>query len=196
MCSKRTASAIAKMAKSGNRFFDNGGMLTVLTLTRTQRKRTKVTKEGRTRTTEVRGQVSMARAHNGLETLCVVAFVCLCVRVLFSAFVPLSGAQSQLTFYQHIAPLVWHRCSPCHRPGEVAPFSLMTYDDVRSRAAQIATVTARRIMPPWKPEPGKGEFRDVRRLTDRELGMLQQWIVEGAAEGDRAHPSQMPRWND
>jgi len=121
----------------------------------------------------------------------------LCVRVLFSASVPLSGAQSQLTFYKDIAPIVWHRCSPCHRAGQVGPFSLMTYDDVRSRAAQIAVVTARRIMPPWKPDPGKGDFMDVRRLTDAELGMLQRWIAEGAPEGDRAHPSQMPPlWND
>ena len=53
----------------------------------------------------------------------------------------------------------------------------MTYDDVRGRAAQIAAVTARRIMPPWKPEPGKGDFTDVRRLTDEELGKLQRWIA-------------------
>jgi tetratricopeptide (TPR) repeat protein len=52
-------------------------------------------------------------------------------------------------------------------------------------------------MPPWKPEPGKGDFKDVRRLTDDELTKLQQWLAEGAAEGDRAHPSQMPPlWND
>jgi tetratricopeptide (TPR) repeat protein len=109
----------------------------------------------------------------------------------------LSGAQSQLTFYKDIAPIVWHRCSPCHRSGEVGPFSLMTYDDVRGRAAQIAAVTARRIMPPWKPEPGKGDFTDVRRLTDEELGKLQRWIAEGVSEGDRAHPSQTPPlWND
>jgi tetratricopeptide (TPR) repeat protein len=118
------------------------------------------------------------------------------LRLLF-CLIPTAASAQPLNFYKDIAPIVWHRCSPCHRPGQVAPFSLMTYDDVRSRAAQIAAVTARRIMPPWKPEPGKGDFTDVRRLTDAELGMLQQWIAEGASEGDRAHPSQIPPlWND
>src|SRR4029077_3080315 len=131
--------------------------------------------EGRT---EVRGEVSMGRAHNGLGILCGVASVSFGVGVPFSASVPLSGAQSQLSFYKDIAPIVWHRCSPCHRSGQVGPFSLMTYDDVRSRAAQIAAVTARRVMPPWKPEPGKGDFKDVRRLTGDELTKLQQWLAE------------------
>src|SRR5204862_6808517 len=84
-----------------------------------------------------------------------------------------SSAQPRLTFHKDIAPIVWHRCATCHRPGEVGPFSLLTYDDVKARAAQIAAVTARRIMPPWKPEPGKGEFQDERRLKDDELQMLQ-----------------------
>jgi tetratricopeptide (TPR) repeat protein len=116
---------------------------------------------------------------------------------LLFCLIPTVASAQPLTFYKDIAPIVWHRCSPCHRAGEVGPFSLMTYDEVRSRAAQIAAVTARRIMPPWKPEPGKGDFRDVRRLTDEELRKLQQWIAEGAAEGDRAHPTQMPPlWSD
>src|SRR5712691_969844 len=86
-------------------------------------------------------------------------------------------AQPRLTFTKDIAPIVWTRCASCHRPGGIGPFSLLTYDDVRGRAAQIAAVTSRRIMPPWKPEAGKGEFQDERRLTDRELESLQQWIA-------------------
>jgi hypothetical protein len=93
--------------------------------------------------------------------------------LLFCLIPTVLSAQPRLTFYQDIAPIVWHRCSPCHRAGQVGPFSLMTYDDVRRHAAQIATVTARRIMPPWKPVHGKGDFQDERRLTDAELGMLQ-----------------------
>src|SRR5438045_2392747 len=82
-------------------------------------------------------------------------------------------AQPRLTFTKDIAPIVWTRCASCHRPGEIGPFSLITYDDVRRHAAQIAAVTARRIMPPWKPVAGKGEFQSERRLTDRELDALQ-----------------------
>jgi len=105
---------------------------------------------------------------------------------------PISSEGAELTFNKDIAPIVWHRCATCHRPGAVGPFSLLTYDDVRARAAQIAAVTARRIMPPWKPEPGKGEFQDERRLKDDELQLLQRWIAEGAVEGDRRTPSQAP----
>src|SRR6059058_5544562 len=95
----------------------------------------------------------------------------------------LASAQPRLTFTKDIAPIIWTRCASCHRPGEIGPFSLVTYDDVRRHVAQIAAVTARRIMPPWKPEPGKGDFQNERRLTDRELDMLQRWIVDGAPEG-------------
>jgi tetratricopeptide (TPR) repeat protein len=97
-----------------------------------------------------------------------------------------AAAQAPVTFSTDVAPIIWARCTSCHRPGEIGPFSLVTYDDVRRRAAQIGTVTARRIMPPWKPVAGKGEFQNERRLTDRELSILQQWIASGAPEGDRS----------
>ena len=70
------------------------------------------------------------------------------------------------TFNRDIAPIVFANCAPCHRPGEAGPFSLLSYTDVRSRARLIAAVTGARYMPPWLPEPGKGEFADERRLTD------------------------------
>src|SRR5439155_11009540 len=95
-------------------------------------------------------------------------------------------AQPRLTFTKDIAPIVWTRCASCHRPGAIGPFSLLTYDDVKRRATLIADVTSRRLMPPWKPLPGKGEFEGARRLTDDELQRIQQWIAEGAPEGDAA----------
>src|SRR5690242_21492414 len=74
-----------------------------------------------------------------------------------------------VTFNKHIAPLVYRYCSSCHRPGEAAPFPLLTYGDVRKRAEQIVEVTKRRYMPPWLPGPGYGEFAGERRLTDTQL---------------------------
>src|SRR5436189_85361 len=68
------------------------------------------------------------------------------------------------TFTRDVAPLVFKNCAACHRPGEVAPFSLLTYADVKKRAGLIKKSTANRFMPPWKPLPGHGEFRDTRRL--------------------------------
>ena len=118
------------------------------------------------------------------------------VAFVFAAWPSLAAGQPRLTFNKDIAPIVWTRCASCHRPGEIGPFSLLTFEDVSRRASQIAAVTSRRIMPPWKPEAGKGEFQDERRLTDRELESLQQWIASGAAEGDAADLPAMPNWKD
>jgi tetratricopeptide (TPR) repeat protein len=68
----------------------------------------------------------------------------------------------------------------------MAPFSLLTYQDVKSRAKQITTVTASRRMPPWLPEPGHGSFSGERRLDQREIDTIRQWVEEGATEGDPA----------
>src|SRR5438093_333712 len=94
--------------------------------------------------------------------------------------------------FNDIAPIVWRRCTTCHRPGAIGPFSLATYEDVKRRATQIKIVTARRIMPPWKPEPAKGDFESERRLTDSELEQIQRWIADGAIEGDSKDLPPMP----
>lgn len=88
-----------------------------------------------------------------------------------------------VTFNKDIAPIVFERCAPCHRPGQSAPFSLLNYHDVEKRARQIADLTQRRYMPPWLPEPGYGEFANERRLNDRELDLIRQWVKQGALEG-------------
>src|SRR3954470_10839126 len=107
-----------------------------------------------------------------------------------------SLASAQPTFTKDIAPIIRTRCTPCHRPGEIGPFNLITYDDVRRHATQIADATARRIMPPWKPVAGTGDFQDARRLTDRELDALQRWIASGAAEGDASALPPAPNRTD
>ena len=88
-----------------------------------------------------------------------------------------------VTFHKEIEPIIRQRCVTCHRPGQSGPFNLITFDDVHKRTKQIAEVTASRYMPPWLPEPGYGEFAGERRLTTDELGLIQQWIREGAVEG-------------
>jgi tetratricopeptide (TPR) repeat protein len=116
--------------------------------------------------------------------------------VLFLLHPALLHAQPRLTFTKDIAPIVWNRCASCHRPGEIGPFSLITYDDVRRHATQIADVTARRLMPPWKPVAGTGDFQRARRLTDPELQSLQQWIAGGTPEGDASALPPPPNWSD
>ena len=99
-----------------------------------------------------------------------------------------------LTFNREIAPIIFQHCAECHRPGAPGPFSLLTFADVAKRARQIADVTRRRVMPPWLPEPGHVRFLEERGLSVDELGMLQQWVAEGAREGDPAHLPAPPAW--
>jgi tetratricopeptide (TPR) repeat protein len=119
------------------------------------------------------------------------------VSVAVAAFRGSAATQApRVTFNKHIAPLVFDRCGKCHRPGGLAPFSLLTYSSVRQRATQIAAVTRSRIMPPWKVEPGSGEFLGLEPLTDEEIGLIQRWTDEGAVEGDTRDLPRMPQWND
>ena len=103
-------------------------------------------------------------------------------------------AQTTMTFNRDIAPLVFTHCASCHRPGEIGPFSLLSYSDVRQHATQIASVTARRLMPPWKPTPGVGEFIDARALTDEQIARFQQWVAQGEVEGNPADLPPQPEW--
>jgi Flp pilus assembly protein TadD len=106
---------------------------------------------------------------------------------LFVGMAPLAhSAQSAITYYKHIAPILLEHCAPCHRPGEAGPFSLLTYADARSRARVIAEVTRKRYMPPWLPEPGYGEFAEARRLTGFQIEQIGKWAAEGAPEGNAA----------
>jgi tetratricopeptide (TPR) repeat protein len=95
-------------------------------------------------------------------------------------------AEQPVTFSRDIAPILFARCATCHREGGSAPFALLTYQDARSRASQIAVVTATRTMPPWQPEPGHGEFAGSRRLSDEEIRVFREWARSGAPEGDPA----------
>jgi Tfp pilus assembly protein PilF len=89
-----------------------------------------------------------------------------------------------VTFTKDIAPIVFAHCTSCHRPGEVAPFSLQTYADVRQRMTLVADATRRRIMPPWKPQEPHGLFLDDRSLTEQEIQRIQEWAAQGGPEGD------------
>src|SRR5436305_7020451 len=98
------------------------------------------------------------------------------------------------TFNKEIAPILYQNCALCHRPGEVAPFSLLTYADAAKRASLIAGVTASRYMPPWKAEPGVGHFDDERRLTEAQIALIRDWAANGAPEGDPAHAPKPPQF--
>lgn len=95
-----------------------------------------------------------------------------------------STSPPPVTFNRDIAPIVFQYCSPCHRPGEAAPFSLLNYQDTAKFAAQIAVITRRRIMPPWLPAPSDLKFSGELRLSDEQIALFQAWADEGLPEGD------------
>jgi len=99
-----------------------------------------------------------------------------------------------VTFSADIAPIVYHYCAPCHRPGESGPFSLLTYTDVKKHARQIADVTQRRYMPPWLPDPGP--FQDQLRLTDDQIRIFAEWAAAGAPEGDPTETPAPPKFTE
>jgi hypothetical protein len=102
----------------------------------------------------------------------------------------------KVTFSEHIAPIIFRNCTACHRPEEAAPFKLMTYRDVQKRGRTILQVVERRYMPPWQPEPGHGEFRDERRLSDRQIALIRRWVQGGMAEGEPRMLPELPKFQD
>jgi hypothetical protein len=100
-----------------------------------------------------------------------------------------------ITFSRDIAPILYAQCAACHREGETAPFALVTYDDARKHAKQIADVTSRRIMPPWKAEHGFGDFLAERRLSDVQIDAIGKWQKAGAPRGDTT-PPEPPKFSE
>jgi mono/diheme cytochrome c family protein len=97
-----------------------------------------------------------------------------------------SPSSAAPTFAKDVAPIIYDHCATCHRPGQSAPFSLLTYGDVRKRGEFIVNVTKRRYMPPWHAtsSPDYPAFRDDRRLSDKDLATLKAWVDGGMLPGD------------
>jgi len=94
------------------------------------------------------------------------------------------GAQASVTFNKHVLPILQKNCQTCHRPGEIAPMSFLTYKDARPWARAIKNAVVNRQMPPWFADPGYGHFANDRRLSDAEIQTLSKWADDGAVEGD------------
>ena len=102
----------------------------------------------------------------------------------------------EVTWAEDVAPIVYANCAPCHHPGGAGPFSLLTYEDARRRARQIARVTARRYMPPWLPDPDGPAFADARHLTPAQISLLAAWAEQGAPTGDLQTAPKAPVFRD
>lgn len=93
-----------------------------------------------------------------------------------------------VTFNEHVAPIIYENCSPCHRPDGGAPFQMLSYGDVAKRAKMIRDVTADRYMPPWPADPHYRSFIGERYLTAKEIGVLAKWVEQGHKEGEGEGP--------
>ncbi len=106
------------------------------------------------------------------------------------------AAGAAVTYAKDIAPLVAERCAICHHDGGSAPFPLVTYDEVKRHAAQIAAVTRTRFMPPWKADPDDGPFVGQHPLSRAEIAAIQKWVDNGAPEGDTTAPPLQRTWTE
>src|SRR6516162_7979439 len=95
-----------------------------------------------------------------------------------------TNAPAAVTFDKDVLPILQKNCQGCHRPGEVAPMSLLTYTEARpwAKAIKVAVVTQK--MPPWFADPQYGHFSNDRRLSQADIDTLGAWADNGAPEGN------------
>ena len=96
---------------------------------------------------------------------------------------------SQITYCRDVAPILQRQCQTCHRAGEIGPMALTSYSQAAAWRGDIKRYTQNRVMPPWKADPGAGDFQDARRLSGAEIATLAKWADSGAPEGD---PKDLP----
>ena len=100
------------------------------------------------------------------------------------------------TFAEDVAPILYENCVTCHRPGEIAPMSLISYSDVRPWSRSIRNQVVAGTMPPWHADPDVGRFSNERRLTPAEKDTLVRWADGGAPEGDPVKLPPVPVFAD
>lgn len=94
-------------------------------------------------------------------------------------------AQKNLTYYEHIQPIIAKNCAVCHHPGGIGPFSLLTYEDVAKRSKFVAKVTQIKYMPPFPADRSFQHYANERGLKVEEIELIQQWVAQGSIEGKK-----------
>jgi mono/diheme cytochrome c family protein len=94
-------------------------------------------------------------------------------------------AFAKTEFHRDVLPILRAKCQGCHRPGEAAPFPLLTYKDARPWAKAMKSAVASAKMPPWSADPAVGKWKNERRLSEAEIQVLASWADTGATEGNR-----------
>ena len=111
------------------------------------------------------------------------------IALIFCAVAYSVSQTPSVTFTKDVAPILQQHCQTCHRPGEAAPFPLLTYEQARPWAASMKRVVKQKMMPPWFADPSYGHFSNDRSLTDKEITTILAWANAGAPQGD---PKDMP----
>ena len=106
------------------------------------------------------------------------------------------GATDSATFNKDVLPIVQKSCQGCHRPGEAAPFSLLTYESARPWAKAIKAAVVSRKMPPWQADPKFGHFLNDPRLSEADVKTIASWVDGGAPEGDAKDKPAPVQWRD
>jgi hypothetical protein len=120
-----------------------------------------------------------------LHAIQLLAFACL-------LFFSLSCRGKKLTFYKDVQPVLFKNCAYCHRPGQSAPFSLITYMDAIKHASTIKYAVNTGYMPPWKADTAYRKFTDARVLTVEERSIIINWIENGMVEGNQTDEIGLP----
>src|ERR1700722_9429528 len=92
-------------------------------------------------------------------------------------FTAIGRAESAPTFSRDVAPIIFKNCASCHRPGDIAPMSLLTYDQVRPWAKSIREKVSLGQMPPWHSTAPRGTFSNDRRLSDHDKDTISRWVA-------------------
>jgi hypothetical protein len=117
--------------------------------------------------------------------------------VLVAASAPLRAqSAARVTYTKDVAPILFNKCVACHRPGEVAPMSLLTYKDARPWARAIKAKVASREMPPWHADRSVNTFANDPSLTDQQIATIAAWVDQGAPEGDARDLPAAPTFAD
>lgn len=122
-------------------------------------------------------------------TLPFLVAVCLIALAYSTSSSANSGNKKEVTFTRDVAPIFFNNCTECHRPGEAAPMSLLSYKEARPWAKSIKEKVATKEMPPWHADPKHGEFSNDRRLTQAQIDTISAWVDQGAKEGN---PKDLP----
>jgi hypothetical protein len=106
------------------------------------------------------------------------------------------AADTAPVFTKDVAPILYQNCVSCHRPGEIAPMSLLTYEQVRPWAKSIREKVSSGQMPPWHADAPRETFLNDRRLSDNDKNTLLRWVEAGAPQGDPKDLPPVPKFTD